>query len=757
MDGFKKSLRVSLAAVLVFSMLAGCSTQSVDSPEGEQDVAADDFSDFEASGGDNAGGDFGTETEDAIEGEIAEDSTGGGSSDEFSQFEEAPSGGDTAAVDPGGGGGGEAAGDAVAGEDPLALPPEQPMDQQAAVEEIPPAEIPPTDIPGSDPMANQAPTGEEPAMGEPTGQIVNITELQYRANDNGGTVVVQGDGPMQFNQRLNSDTNQFVIEIPNSKLPARLKRPLNTKDFGGTVGAIDAYQNAGSNTTRVVVQLRPNSPEPVIQAEGNSLLVVTSPPVPTSDNMVAQNTGGGEDMGEEPAMESDIPASKLMTSENLEDFMANNQTFYGKKISIETDEVDIREVFKLISDEANVNLILADGVDGKVSVKLKNVPWDQALVLLMKTKKLGYTRSGNVLRIANLADIQKEEKDSFDLQAQRRQNAAPKVRTVQVNYAKVEDLEKQLKNMLSKTGTVVSDPRTSALIITDFEENIERAVKVVQSLDVPPQQVLIEGKIVEAVENSEESMGIQWSFSGAPTQIGSGRNVLSSSTGPVRMSNNFSVNPDVPRNRSMTLGFNLGTFDILGDLNATLNLFEQEGKVRVLSSPRIVTMHNEKANIEQVLQIPVRQTQISNGSTITSVSFKDTKLALEVTPQLTNDGAVMMKIDMLREFAGEVASNQDGAPSINSRKASTRVMVKNGQTAVIGGIYQNDARNTDTLVPGLGRLPVIGWLFRSKNQSEQRNELLMFLTPRILGQLDSQVIPSQTGGSSGGEADDFSF
>lgn len=746
MDGFKNSLRLGMAAVLVFAMLTGCSTQSVDSPDGEQDVAADDFSDFEASG-DTAGGDFGTEAEDAIEGEIAEDSSMSGGSDEFSQFEEAPGEETPPAVDPGGG-------DQFAGEDPLALPPEDaPMDQQAAGE-APVEEIPPTEIPGSDPMAQQPSYAEEPAMGEPTGQIVNITELQYRANDNGGTVVVQGDGPMQFNQRLNSDTNQFVIEIPNSRLPARLKRPLNTRDFGGTIGAIDAYQNAGSTTTRVVVQLRPNSPEPVIQAEGNALLVVTSPPMPTSDSM-AQHTpmDGGYD--EAPA-EPDIPPSKLMTSENLEDFLSNNQTFYGKKISIETDEVDIREVFKLISDEANVNLILADGVDGKVSVKLKNVPWDQALVLLMKTKKLGYTRSGNVLRIANLADIQKEEKDSFDLQAQRRQNAAPKVRTIQVNYAKVEDLEKQLKNMLSKTGTVVSDPRTSALIITDFEENIDRAAKVVQSLDVPPQQVLIEGKIVEAVENSEESMGIQWSFSGAPTQIGSGRSVLSSSTGPIRMTNNFSVNPDVPANRSMTLGFNLGTFDILGDLNATLNLFEQEGKVRVLSSPRIVTMHNEKANIEQVLQIPVRQTQISNGSTITSVSFKDTKLALEVTPQLTNDGAVMMKIDMLREFAGEIANNQDGAPSINSRKASTRVMVKNGQTAVIGGIYQNDARNTDTLVPGLGRLPVIGWLFRSNNQSEQRNELLMFLTPRILGHLDSQVIPSQTGGSSG-EMDDFSF
>jgi type IV pilus assembly protein PilQ len=750
MDGLKKFLRLGVTGLLVVSMMTtGCSTQSVDGPEGEPDAAADDFSDFEAGGG---AGDFGTEAEDAIEGEIAEDTTGGGNSDEFSQFEEsAPE--ENAAVDPGG-----APADAPVAEDPLALPPEEPVADQAAagtpVEELPPAEIPPTEIPGSDPMPQQPPPiAEEPAMGEPTGQIVNIKALQYRANDNGGTVVVEGDGPMQFETRLNADTNQYVIEIANSKLPAKLKRPLNTKDFGGTIGSIDAYQNAGSTTTRVVVQLRPNEPEPTVQAEGNSILVVTTPALPTSDDMAQTPTDsqvdGGGDNGDLASTQADIPASKLMTSENLEDFLSNNQTFYGKKISIETDEVEIREVFKLISEEANVNLILADAVDGKVSVKLKNVPWDQALVLLMKTKKLGYTRSGNVLRIANLADIQKEEKDSFELQTQRRNNAAPKVRTIQVNYAKVEDLERQLKNMLSKTGNVVADPRTSSIIITDFEENIERAIKVVQSLDIPPQQVLIEGKIVEAVENSEESMGIRWDFSGAPTSIGSGRNVI-------RMANTLSVNPDVPRNSSMNLGFSLGTFDILGDLNATLTLFEQEGKVRVLSSPRIVTMHNEKATIEQVLQLPVRQTQVSNGTSTTSVSFKDTKLALEVTPQLTNDGAVMMKLDMLREFAGEVASNADGVPSINSRKASTRVMVKNGQTAVIGGIYQNDARNTDTRVPGLGKLPFIGWLFRSKNKSEQRNELLMFLTPRILGQLDSQVIPSQTGGSNG-ESDDLQF
>lgn len=735
MDGFKRFI----CALMVTMLIAGCSTQSVDEPGDSQSATdQDDFSDFEEGASTQAeGNDFGTEDESAVESEIAEQDFGAGDSDEFSQFEEAPADGATPpSIDAGG-----------PAEDPLAM-------NETPVDELPPPEaIPPADIPSSDPLAQQdyPPVSEEPAAGEVTGQIVNIKSLQFRANDNGGTVVVEADGPMQFETRLNQDNNQFVIEIPSSKLPARLKRPLNTRDFGGAVGSIDAYQNAGSTTTRVVVQLRPGEGEPTVQAEGSSLLVITSPAVLNSGSMAQVESADSESQAEGTVAE-DMQTSKLMTSDNLEEFISNNQTFYGRKISFETDEVEIREVLKMISDEANVNLILAEDVSGKVSVKLKNVPWDQALVLLMKTKKLGYTRSGNVLRIASLTEIQKEEKDSFDLQNQRRQNEAPKVRTLQVNYAKVEDLEKQLKGMLSKTGSVVADPRTSSLIITDFEENIDRATKVVQSLDVPPQQVLIEGKIVEALEDSEQSMGINWGITGAPAQIGSGSNVLKSSNGAIQLSgNNVNINPGNVGASSFTAGFSLGTFDILGNLNASLSLFEQEGKVKVLSSPRIVTMHNEKALIEQVLQIPVRSQTITAAGTSNSVTFKDTKLSLEVTPQLTNDGVVMMKIDMLREFAGQIVNAEDGAPSINSRKASTRISVRNGQTAVIGGIYQNDLTQTDTRVPGLGKLPVIGWLFRSNTKADRRNELLMFLTPRILGQLDSQVIPSQTGGGDGFE------
>lgn len=740
MDGHKQtrslihSLIIAMAAASL--LVGGCSTHSVDDPVDNQSAAAtDDFSDFDSNSvakNDNFGGD----DESAVESELNNKTTAAPSnSDEFAQFDEPKQEDPPPAIDPGG------SNETIAQEP---LPEQSPLPP-----EEPPAEVPPTEIPSSEPIAQQPPASEEPAMAEPTGQIVNIKSLQFRANDNGGTVVVEADGPMQFQPRMNPETNQYILEIPNSKLPAKLKRPLNTRDFAGKVGSIDAYQKKGSNTTHVVIQLRAHDGEPVVQAEGNSLLVVTSPAPPASE-VIAQtpiSTTPEEAAEEEP----DVPSSKLMAVDNLEEFLANNQTFYGKKISLETDDADIRSVFKLISEEANVNLIVSDEVTGKVTVKLKNVPWDQALVLLLKTKKLGYTRSGNVLRIAPLADIQKEEKDSFDLLSQRKQNASPKVRTVQVNYAKVEDLANQVKGILSKAGTVVSDARTSSLIITDLDENIDRAVKVIQSIDVPPQQVAIEGKIVEAQNSAEESMGIQWGAGGVRTQIGQGKNTAKSSLGNIGLTPSLGLNPDMPNTNSLNFNLNMGTFDLLGDLSATLNMFEHDGKVKILSSPRIVTLHNEKASIEQILQLPIRQTTFSNGVGQTTISYKDTKLSLDVTPQLTNDGAVMMKIDMVREFPGEIDNIADGARSINSRKASTKVLVRNGQTAVIGGIYQNDTSESETRVPGLGRLPLIGWLFRSNTKSDKRNELLMFLTPRILGQLDSQVIPNKNGNESQGD------
>lgn len=730
MDGIFKRVIVGL---LCLAITTSCSTQTVEDVDAEGAGQADDFSGFEQAA-DSSGGDldlgsddgFETDAESTVESEIAQQGEGepGASADqtadEFAQFDEA------APTDE------QASGEAV----PPAVDPGTEVAQNEAA---PPGEAPAPELPAEQPPISEAPAPPEsspvepPAPSGPIFEVVNITGLQYRANDNGGTIVVEGDGPMEFSTRLVSENNQYIIEIPNSKLPAKLKRPLNTKDFAGTIGSIDAYQNPGSTTSRVVVQLREGGTEPTVQAEGNSLLVITSPPNAMEVAKVDMTEGGESADGP-----SEEPQSGLMTSDNLEQFVANNQTFYGRKISVEFDDVEVRDVFKLISDEANVNLILAEDVKGKISVKLKNVPWDQALILVMKSKKLGYTRSGNVIRISNLKDIRDEEKEAMELQTSRRQNAVPKVKTLSVNYAKVDDLVTQVKPMLSKTGSVVGDARTSSLIITDLEENIERVTKVIQSIDVPPQQVLIEGKIVEAKEDVEKFFGINWGLRG----INSGGN----GTGP-QFNGGFDVRPGGTTPASFAFDLNLGTFDILGDLTAILGFFESEGKAKILSSPRIVAMQNEKANIEQSLEVPIRVSNVAAGGGVTqSVTFKEVKLLLEVLPQITNDGAVMMGVKIQREFLGPVVDQTSGARETNRRLANTRVLVRNGQTAVIGGIYQNDTDQSQQRVPGMANIPVIGWLFKNQNTTDKKNELLIFLTPRILGQLDSQTIPSQNTG-----------
>ncbi len=623
------------------------------------------------------------------------------------------------------------------------LQPEAPAEQapfpeEPVVDEKPVAQEPPPPPPSIDesvapeqPVAAEAPrVSEEVASEKP----VEITDLKYKANDSGGTVIVEANGVVNYTTRVNHDLKQYIVEIPNTILPRKLKRTLNTKDIKGAVGAVDAYQSPGSKTSRIVVQMREGFAEPVVQQEGNTLLIVTSPSAAGEGNEVASQTSNKG----ESEVNVDLNSNKILASQSLEDFLSGNTKFYGRKISIEVGNIDVRDALRFITEESGVNMVITDEVKGNISLKLREVPWDQALVVIMKARRLGYSRQGNVLRIVPLEELRKEEDEATKLALARKVIEPLKVRAFNISYAKVDELDKKIKDFLTERGKVVGDVRTSTIVVTDVEESLNRIMKLIQGLDSAPPQVLIEGKIVEALDSFQRTVGVQWGLSGADIQIGNG------AKGPINLHPNLGVGQATATPGGLGFGLSVGTLDIFGDLTASLALFEKEEKVKVLSSPRIVTLSNEKADISQTNELPVKTlTPQPNGPPLIAYQFKPLTLKLEVTPQVTGDGTVIMKVSVTRQIKGAAVSTTDDTFSVNSREANTRVIVKNGQTAVIGGIYRSDVTEGITGVPWLKDIPVLGYLFKGTSTDRQRSELLIFLTPRILAQAEGPGVHSE--------------
>lgn len=623
-------------------------------------------------------------------------------------------------------------------EDPFADAPL--VDMAGNQEPAPPAEPPPVETtevlpPGADETA----IAETPAP-EMSTQLAEITGLKFQANDTGGTILIESTQPVEYRTRTNPELRQFIVEIDNAVLPAKLKRTLNTKDIRGSVGAVDAYQSAGSSTARIVIQLREGVGEPAIQQEGKTLLVVASMPAPAQVAAPAPVDQGDPSLyANEADPNADLMDSNILSSHSLSDYMAGNVKFYGKKISLEMNNMDIREALRFITDETGLNMVISDEVKGNVSLKLRQVPWDQALIVLMKTKNLGYTRQGNVLRITTMEELLKEEDRATKLVADKKNLEPLKVRMFPISYAKVDDLEKKMKDFVTERGRIVGDTRINAIVVTDTEESLVKVAKLIESLDVQPPQVLIEGKVVEAKESFQRDIGVSWSASGQSIKLGQSRR------GPVNMTPSFSVNKGTVGAGNLGINLNVGSLDIFGTLDAALSLRESENVVKVLSSPRIMALSNETAAITQTSEVPVRTTTITNGTPQISYQFKPLTLKLEVTPQITSDASIIMKLNISRQFKGATLDANEGTFEVNAREATTRVLVKNGHTAVIGGIYTNEMTDAQSGVPGLRSLPLVGGLFANNQNTKDKSEMLIFLTPRIVGQ-------ANTGGKS---ASDF--
>lgn len=596
---------------------------------------------------------------------------------------------------------------------------DKPEEEQKVTQPTPTTQPPAPEVQPPPPVVAESAPVSDPGVMKYT-----IKSIRYRPNDSGGTIVIEGDGRLSYSLRKNQETGQFIVEIPNARLPEKLKRPLVTKDISGPYGSIDAYQNAGSSTARVVVQLRKGASDPILQTEGSSLLVVGTMAIDTKPKGEEVSSGA-----EGSVSESKPAEAKPLDAKSLEEFLTNNKHFYGERQNFETVDMDLREFFyKYMAEWSGLNIYFDENIKQTLTIKLTDVPWDQALVDILRWKKLGYVRVGdNGLRISTQADLSKEL-DEMARMIESKKSFAPLVtKKYYLSFVGADEEKGRIAGYVSKRGVVNSNPRVQILVITDTEESHKDIERQIRHDDVAPRQVLIEGKIVEANEKFTRSFGLNWGFSGNGFKAGKQNGSI-----------NLGVSPGAGSNTSFFSQLSIGTFDVIGSLQATLSLYESEGFAKVISSPRVVTLNQQQATISQDSNLPYNTggsvTVGSNATTTAnpSVTYAKTQLNLAVTPQITYDGSVLLKVDFSRTFAaGQVSAGTP--PQIEGRSANTNVLVKNGQTAVLAGIYQSDAGDGSTKVPFLADLPIVGWLFKNKNISTAKNELMIFITPKVLG------------------------
>ncbi len=574
-----------------------------------------------------------------------------------------------------------------------------------------------------------------------------VVNLEYKSFEKGGTVVIETTSPANYEIIKDLDKNQWIIQIAEVHLPEKFKRPYITKDFKQDIAAINAYTDQETGAARFVIQTK-RPIEPVVQKEGSSILVMSNNDGSSEGNDAVdimdkegssqQESGGDDSEAGTTSMSQDNQALKeAFGQSDQSDISVNVGEFTGERINLEFSDTNIRTIIELISDRYGINLIMDDDVSGNINIRLRQVPWDQALLVILRAKGLGYVKQGNVLRIAKQATLSKEAKElSEQIKSEKEArllSGGLKVKYIPVSYAKVSELSGKLKDFISKEGKIASDERTSSLVITDYDEYIGRVMELVKALDTPPMQVEISAKLIEARDEFIKDVGINWDLGGQSFDMGSQAGQLGTRFGG-------GINT-----AALSFDLSVGTFDLFGDLGATLGLYESEDKVKVLSQPKVVTMNKIKATIQQTTQIPIRQTVIQpNTPPVVTFNFIDLTVLLDVTPQITFNEDVILDVELKREFPG--VASADGRRELNRRSAKTTVMVKNGSTAVIGGIYQMDNTNTNKGIPFLKDIPFIGRLFRQTTEQKTKNELLLFLKPKILKRRLGDSIMSKSGG-----------
>jgi type IV pilus assembly protein PilQ len=562
------------------------------------------------------------------------------------------------------------------------------------------------------PLAGTSASVLLPATQTAAASLSSLKDIDFRLGSNGsGRVEIRLSNP-QVGVDVRPRGQSLVVELANSDLPQKLRRRLDVTDFNTPVQTVSAL--ATGDRVRLVIDAKGNWEHTAYQAD--DLLVVEVRPQRNDPSKLTQGPGYG-----------------------------------GEKLSLNFQNIEIRALLQVIADFTSFNIVTSDSVSGALTLRLQDVPWDQALDIILQAKSLGVRKTGNVLWVAPNEEIVAKEK--LEREAYLTLEGLEQMRTqsFQLNYAKAADIARQLQGqptqgntaasgkLLSTRGSVVAEPRTNQLFVTDVVARLDQVRELIVKIDVPVKQVLIEARIVEADDSFGRAIGVR--LGGGPSAVDvttSGGAMLGgtySSTAAGATAGSFVnlpatiptgvsfMNASVP---AIALSiFNEGASRFL---NLELSALEADNKGKVISSPRVITADKVKALIEQGTELPY---QVATSSGATSIAFRKANLKLEVTPQITPEGSIILELDVNKDTVGQSTT---AGFAIDTKHIQTQVLVENGGTVVIGGIYTMDEVNQETKVPLLGDIPYLGYLFKTKSKKSIKKEMLVFITPKTLAE-----------------------
>jgi len=530
-----------------------------------------------------------------------------------------------------------------------------------------------------------------------------LAGVDFRRGQNGEGRVIVDLGSPRTPVDLSELGGKIRLTMDGIAVPADLRRRLDVTDFATPVSRIDTFVEGGN----AVIEIRP---------EGNY-------------DYIAYQSGS----------QFTVSVEKL-TEEEAESRREEKFPYSGEKLSLNFQDIEVRSVLQLIADFTGLNLVASDTVGGSITLRLQNVPWDQALDLILKTKGLDKRQIGNVLLVAPADEIAAREKLELETTKQIAELAPVRLDIVQVNYAKAADivaLIKEDKELISDRGFVSSDVRTNTISVRESTGKLEEIRRLVATWDVPVRQVSIEARIVRAQTNVAENLGVRWggagydvsgdnvfSVGGSQAASGEARDAAGGGTGNITFPGALAVDLGVSGDGASSFAVGWGSDNFLVDLE--LSALETDGQAEIVSQPRVVTADRQTASIKSGEEIPY-QKAASSGAT--SVSFKEAVLSLEVTPQITPDDKIIMDLRVNQDSRGEETA---GVPAINTNEVKTQVLVGNGETVVLGGIFQSEVTTQTTKTPFLGDIPYLGRLFKRTSHINERSELLIFITPKII-------------------------